>query len=79
MKFVIVLAMLLIVACLGSACFFMLRKDRASAEEVDDEARSRSMFRALGWRIALSVVLFVSILLAAKLGYLHPAGLPLGQ
>lgn len=79
MKFMIAIAMLAIVACLGSACFFMLRKSRGSGEQPSDEERSRALFRSLALRVAFSVLLFVCILLAAKLGYLHPSGLAISQ
>lgn len=37
------------------------------------------MARALALRVGLSILLFVSILLAWKLGYIHPTGIPSGQ
>ena len=36
------------------------------------------MMRALAVRIALSVLLFVCILIAWALGWIHPTGIPLG-
>ncbi|WP_027014799.1 twin transmembrane helix small protein [Comamonas composti] len=75
MKFVIALAFLAIVASLGSALFFMMRRGDASGhDDQDDGRRSRSMFRALALRVALSIALFICVLLAAKLGYIHPTG-----
>lgn len=76
MKFLIILALLAILASLGSALFFMMRK---GSDPRDDQLRSRSMFRSLALRIGLSVLLFICILLAAKLGYLHPSGWQPGQ
>lgn len=70
MKFLIILALLAILASLGSALFFMMRK----GDQRDDQQRSRAMFRSLALRIGLSVLLFICILVAAKLGYLHPTG-----
>lgn len=75
MNYVIALLLLAILACLGAAGFFMLRKPDAQ----DDAARRKKMVDALTWRIALSVVLFVCLLLAWKLGYITPTGLPVGQ
>jgi hypothetical protein len=71
MKFLIILALLAILASLGSALFFMMRK---GGDPRDDQQRSRAMLRSLALRIGLSVVLFICILVAAKLGYLHPTG-----
>ena len=36
------------------------------------------MMRALAWRVGLSVLLFVCVLAAYKLGWIHPTGVPLG-
>ena len=59
MKFVIILAFLAILASLGSALFFMMRKPDGAD---DDGQRSKKMFRALALRVALSVVLKQSAL-----------------
>lgn len=75
MKFVIILALLAILASLGSALFFMMRKsDGSSSTDTDDAERSRKMFRALALRVALSIALFLCILMAAKMGYIQPTG-----
>ena len=37
------------------------------------------MMRALAVRVGVSVLLFVCILLAWSLGWIHPTGIPLGQ
>lgn len=70
MKTVIVLVFLAIVASLGSALFFMLRGDSRQP------GQGQRMARALAWRIGLSVALFLCLLLAWKLGYIQPTGLP---
>ncbi|MNY92852.1 hypothetical protein D3C78_92480 [compost metagenome] len=53
----------------------MLRKSDAE----HDAERSKNMARALTWRIVLSGVLFLCLLLAWKLGYIQPTGLPVGK
>lgn len=73
MKILVALAFLGIVASLGSALFFMMRGDRAGQ---DDRHRSRRMARSLALRVGLSVLLFVCLLLAWKLGYIQPTGVP---
>jgi hypothetical protein len=37
------------------------------------------MARALAWRVGLSVALFVCILVAYKLGWIQPTGLPVAN
>lgn len=72
MKILVALAFLAIIASLGSALFFMMRG------QGDDRQQGRRMARALGWRVGLSIVLFLCLLLAWKLGYIQPTGLPTG-
>ncbi len=73
MKYVIALAFVGILASLGFALFFMLKDGQ------DGRAKSGGMARALTARIGLSVVLFLCILIAWKLGYIQPGGLPVGK
>lgn len=75
MTYAIALFLLAIVACLATAGFFMLRKPDATHDAQD----SRRMANALKWRVMFSVVLFVCLLLAWKLGYIQPTGLPLSR
>jgi O-antigen/teichoic acid export membrane protein len=72
MKIVIVAFLVLVLAALGGAGFFMLRR-----KPEDDQADKR-MARALAVRVGLSVTLFLLILLAYALGWIHPRGIPLG-
>jgi len=69
MKYIVLLAFLGIIGSLGSALFFMLRDGQ------DGKTKSGNMARALAWRVALSILLFVCILVAWKLGYIQPTGL----
>jgi len=73
MKYIIAVAFVGILASLGWALFFMLR------DGPDGRAKSGGMARALTVRIGLSVVLFLCLLLAWKLGYIQPGGLPVGK
>jgi cytochrome bd-type quinol oxidase subunit 2 len=72
MKYLVLLAFIGIIASLGSALFFMLRGG-------DGKHKSGNMARALAWRVGLSVLLFVCILVAWKLGYIQPTGIPIGS
>jgi hypothetical protein len=73
MKYLVALAFVGILASLGFALFYMLRDGR------EGRAKSGGMARALTVRIGLSVVLFLCLLAAWKLGYIQPGGLPLGK
>jgi hypothetical protein len=72
MKTIMVLLLVAVLAALAGAGIFMLRKDGDSGER-----RSKDMARALALRVALSVSLFLIILLAWSLGWIRPSGLPL--
>jgi hypothetical protein len=62
-----------IIAALAAAGVFMIRGGRGGS------SKSGSMMRALTVRIALSVALFVCIIVAWRLGWIHPTGVPLGR
>lgn len=62
MKAFILLIFLGILASLGSALVHLVRDDR----------RTDGMVRALSWRIGLSVVLFLLLLLAWRTGMISP-------
>ena len=72
MKFVIVGFLVLVLAALAGAGLFMLRHGP------DDGSADKRMARALAIRVALSVTLFLVILLAWSLGWIHPKGIPVG-
>lgn len=74
MKYLVVAAFIAIVASLASALFFMMRNGRGNP--LHDRAKGNHMARALAVRVGLSIVLFVCILVAWKLGYIQPTGLP---
>ncbi|WP_432381852.1 twin transmembrane helix small protein [Duganella sp. P38] len=65
MKIAVAIAFVLIIGSLGAAFFFLLR----------DKGRSNNTVRALAVRVALSITLFLLILLAYKLGYIQPTGI----
>jgi len=70
---VIVAFLLLVLAALGTAGFFMLRRKDENPQDAD-----KRMARALAVRVALSVTLFLLILFAWAMGWIHPKGIPLG-
>jgi hypothetical protein len=75
MKIVMVIALLGVLVALASAGFFMLRKSDDPTTE-GSEHRDKRMARALAWRVGLSVALFLFILLAWRLGWIAPTGIP---
>jgi Na+/H+ antiporter NhaC len=83
MQLLITIAFLAIFASLGAALFFMLRRGGSPKDASNDTAgtqqRNKSMARALAVRVAVSVVLFICVLIAWKLGYIQPHGIPPGK
>ncbi|MGA8514361.1 MAG: DUF2909 domain-containing protein [Burkholderiaceae bacterium] len=88
MQFLIALAFIAIIASLAAALFFMLRGGKqpegepgqnTSADQTDAAQRNKRMARALSVRVGVSVVLFICVLSAWKLGYIHPTGIPAGK
>lgn len=73
MKFAVGIAFILILVALGAAGVAMLRGSR------EGEPKRHTMMHALAWRIGLSVLLFVGLLVAYGLGWIQPTGLPLSR
>ena len=71
MKYFVLVAFLAIFASLGSALYFMMRDGQ------DGRPKTNNMARALAFRVGFSILLFVCILVAWKLGYIQPTGIPL--
>jgi hypothetical protein len=71
MKYLVIVAFIAILVSLGSALFFMMRDGR------NGEAKTSRMAKALAFRVGFSILLFLCILLAWKLGYIQPTGIPL--
>ncbi len=68
-KILIIIAFLIIIYCLATALYYLVKqKDR-------DIETSRKMAKALTWRIGLSVGLFLLIALAYFLGLIKPQGI----
>jgi len=73
MKLIIGLAFIAIVGSLAAAGFFMLRRGEGASP--DQPSR---MAHALAWRIGLSVLLFVCLLVLYALGWIQPTGIVVG-
>jgi hypothetical protein len=68
MKWVIAIALLMIVGSLGSALFFMMR----------DKGGSSRMIHSLMLRIGLSIALFAGIWIAHYFGLIESTGIQVG-
>jgi Protein of unknown function (DUF2909) len=64
-RIVVLTTMLAILFSLGSGLYYL----------VTDEGKGNRLVKALTWRISLSLLLFLSLLLGYHFGYLHPHGL----
>ncbi|TAN12029.1 MAG: DUF2909 domain-containing protein [Burkholderiaceae bacterium] len=76
MKLFIAIVFIGIVVSMGSALFYMMRDDRDSDSENDQ--RAQRMLISLAVRVGLCIFLFVSILVAWRLGLISPTGIPAG-
>ena len=74
MKIVIVVAFIVIIGAMVSAGVRMMGSGRDG-----DSAKRNRMVRALTLRVAVSVALFVFILVAWQLGWIEPTGIPMGR
>ena len=73
MTWIVAQGFLAIIGSLGTALFFMMRDGR------DGQAKTSNMVKALAMRVGFSIVLFLCVLLAWKLGYIQPSGIPAGH
>ena len=70
MKYVVIFAFVVILGSLASALFFMMKND------ANNQERAQRMAFSLALRVGFSIMLFASILVAWKLGYISPTGVP---
>ena len=68
MKYLVLIAFVAIIGSLGFALVFMMK---GSSNET---SRNKRMATSLAIRVGLSIMLFASILLAWKLGFIEPTG-----
>ncbi len=73
MTYLVAIAFLAILASLAAALFFMMK------DGTNGKGKTSNMAKALAFRIGFSVLLFVCILIAWKMGYIQPTGLPVGK
>ena len=76
MKILVASAFVAILLSLGSALMYMMR---GSAPPVEGQAPKKgTMATALAFRVGLSIVLFLCVLLSWKMGWIQPTGIPPG-
>ncbi len=64
-KIIVILFIFVILFCLGSGLFYLVR----------DKGESKRVAMALTWRIGLSITLFILLIIAFSLGWIKPHGL----
>lgn len=74
MQYLIPLAFVAILASLFAAMFFMLKGGTNQTQKP-----SKKMAKALAFRVGFSILIFLCVLLAWKLGYINPTGIRVGQ
>lgn len=73
MTYLVALAFIAILSSLGAALFFMMK------DGSDGKRKTSNMARALAFRVGFSILLFICILIAWKMGYIQPTGIPAGK
>ncbi len=76
MKILVAIAFLAILASLASALIYMMRSGTPPKEGAPQ--RKGNMATALAFRVGLSIVLFICVLISWKLGWIQPTGIPPG-
>ena len=77
MTYIVILGFIAILGSLVTAMFFMLRG--GEKDKQDGKTKANNMARALAFRVGFSILLFICVLVAWKLGYIHPTGITAGQ
>jgi hypothetical protein len=73
MEIIVTVAFIAIISSLGVALYFMIKDGQ------DGKPKTSRMAKALAFRIGISVVLFLCILISWKLGLIQPTGIQVGQ
>jgi Protein of unknown function (DUF2909) len=77
MTYIAIIGFIAILGSLAAAMFFMLKggeKDKQSGK-----TKANKMAKALAFRVGFSILLFICILIAWRLGYIHPTGIAAGR
>jgi hypothetical protein len=77
MTYLAIIGFIAILASLGAAMFFMLKGGENNKQ--DGKAKASKMAKALAFRVGFSILLFICVLIAWRLGYIHPTGIAAGR
>ncbi len=77
MKIMVTLAFAAILASLAFALVYMMRAPRDDSASGQPPPKGR-MATALAFRVGFSILLFLCVLLAWKMGWIQPTGIPSG-
>ncbi len=77
MQIIVALAFVAILGSLASALIYMMRGSGAAPSEAKPPPKGR-MATALAFRVGFSILLFLCVLLAWKMGWIQPTGIPPG-
>jgi Protein of unknown function (DUF2909) len=77
MTYIAIIGFIAILGSLGAAMFFMLKG--GEKDKQDGKTKANNMARALAFRVGFSIVLFLCVLIAWRLGYIHPTGIAAGR
>jgi Protein of unknown function (DUF2909) len=76
MKIIVAIAFIAILFSLGSALIYMMRGSAPPSE--GQPPKKGNMATALAFRVGLSIVLFICVLVSWKMGWIQPTGIPPG-
>ena len=76
MKILVAFAFVAILASLAMALVYMMRGGSQSAEGTPRP--QGHMAKALAFRVGFSILLFICVLIAWKMGWIQPSGIPAG-
>lgn len=77
MTYIAIIGFIAIFGCLAAAMFFMLKG--GEKDKQDGKTKANKMAKALAFRVGFSILLFICILIAWRLGYIHPTGIAAGR
>lgn len=77
MIYIAIIGFIAILGSLGTAMFFMLKGGEKDKQE--RKSKANNMARALAFRVGFSILLFICVLIAWRLGYIHPTGIAAGR
>jgi hypothetical protein len=81
MTYIAIIGFIAILGSLAAAMFFMLKggeNDKPDGKQ-SAKAKANKMAKALAFRVGFSILLFICVLLAWRLGYIHPTGIAAGR